>query len=121
VQIANPAKSDYATRALVAIAAADGGFVKAEALARRRGDPVRVPAEHPGDLRHAGWLDAQRGHDGGYRLAREADSITVSEVLDAVASPLVEPYARSGSIWDALETSTNALLGSMTVADLVGA
>jgi len=40
-------------------------------------------------------------------------------IATAVASPLTEPYARSGSVWDALETSTRDLLGSTTVADLV--
>jgi len=113
-----PAKSDYAIRALVAIAA-DGGFVKAETLADAEGIPFEYLQNILGDLRHAGLLDAQRGHDGGYRLAREADSITVSEVLDAVASPLIEPYAGSGSIWAELDASIRVLLASFTVADLV--
>jgi Rrf2 family protein len=114
-----PAKSDYALRALVAIAAAGGGFVKAEAIADGEAIPLEYLQNILGDLRRAGLLTAQRGHDGGYRLARAAEVITVSDALSAVASPLTEPYARAGTVWDALETSTRDLLGSTTVADLV--
>jgi Rrf2 family protein len=114
-----PAKSDYALRALVAIARAGGEYVKAEALAEAEGIPFEYLQNILRDLRRAGLLTAQRGYDGGYRLARPAGSISVRDVLDAVASPLTEPYARSGSVWDALEASTRELLGSTTVADLV--
>lgn len=114
-----PAKSDYALRALVAIAAAGDGWVKAEALSDAEAIPFEYLQNILRDLRRAGLLRAQRGYDGGYRLSRPADAISVSDVLEAVASPLTEPYARSGSVWDALETSTRDLLGSTTVADLV--
>jgi Rrf2 family protein len=114
-----PAKSDYALRALVAIAAAGDGWVKAESLSDAEAIPFEYLQNILRDLRRAGLLRAQRGYDGGYRLSRPADAISVSDVLEAVASPLTEPYARSGSVWDALETSTRDLLGSTTVADLV--
>jgi Rrf2 family protein len=114
-----PARSDYALRALIAIAAANGEFVKAETLSEREAIPYEYLQNILRDLRRSGLLIAQRGYEGGYRLARPAEAITVSEVLEAVASPFTEPYAKSGSIWDALVTSTRAWLGSTTVADLV--
>jgi Rrf2 family protein len=114
-----PAKSDYALRALVAIAGSDSAFVKAEALSTSEGIPFEYLQNILRDLRRAGLLRAQRGYDGGYKLARPAEGITVSEVLEAVESPLTEPYDGVGSVWDALENSTRDLLGSMTLADLV--
>ena len=114
-----PARSDYALRAMVAIAAADGEFVKAVELADTEGMPLEFLQNILRELRQAGLLDAQRGHDGGYRLALAPDAITLSAVLDAVGSPLTEVYERSDSIWDELETTASGVLGSMTLADLV--
>src|SRR5262245_7667564 len=113
-----PARSDYAMRAMVAITAADGEYVKAAALA----DIERIPLEFLQnilrDLRRAGLLEAQRGYDGGYRLARAPHEITLSAVLSAVGSPLTERYEGSGPLWDELETTANGVLASTTLADL---
>ena len=117
-----PAKSDYALRAVVAIARQPiPATCKAEALAR---SPKAIPFEYLQnilrDLRRAGLLRAQRGYEGGFQLepARGMRS-RVSDVLEAVASPLTEPYRDRVAVWDALETSTRDLLGSTTVADFV--
>ncbi len=40
------------------------------------------------DLRHAGIVQTQRGAQGGCRLARPADQITVAEVITAVEGPV---------------------------------
>ena len=114
-----PARTDYALRASVALAAADGGYMKAGTLARNEGIPFEYLQNILRDLRRAGLLVAQRGYDGGYRLARGADVITVSEVLEAVRSPLTEPYrCTPTAVWDLLEDSTRELFGSTTIADL---
>ena len=114
-----PAKTDYALRAAVALAAANGGYVKAGALSREQKIPFEYLQNILRDLRRAGVLAAQRGYEGGYRLARPAQGITVSDVLEAVGSPLTEPYTCTpGAVWDSLEDSTRALFGSTTIADL---
>ena len=97
---------------------ADGDYVKAIVLSQAEGIPLEYLQNILRDLRRAGLLTAHRGYEGGYRLARPSQIITVSEVLDAVDSPLTEPYERSGSIWEALESSTRGVLGSTTLADL---
>jgi len=40
------------------------------------------------ELRHAEIVDAQRGRDGGFRLARPAAEITIADVVRAVSGPL---------------------------------
>ena len=87
-----PAKTDYALRAAIALAAANGGYVKAGALSREQKIPFEYLQNILRDLRRAGVLAAQRGYEGGYRLARPAHGITVTDVLEAVGSPLTEPY-----------------------------
>jgi Rrf2 family protein len=113
-----PARTDYALRSVVALATRNGEYVKASALAATEEIPLEFLQNILRDLRRAGLLASQRGYDGGYRLARAASAISVSEVLEAVGSPLTAPYDRSGPMWDELETSTRGLLGSTTIADL---
>jgi Rrf2 family protein len=47
------------------------------------------------DLRRAGLVEARRGRQGGYRLARPPAAIRVAEVFSAVGAPLdlLEPEA----------------------------
>ena len=93
--------------------------MKAEALSDAEASPSSTCRTSCATSGAPACSRAQRGYEGGYRLSRPAAAISVSDVLEAVASPLTEPYVWSGSVWDALETSTRDLLGSTTVADLV--
>ena len=75
------AKSDYAVRALLELAQAGDGPVKGERLAQTQGIPLKFLENILIDLRHAGIVRSQRGAEGGYWLARGADSISVGEAL----------------------------------------
>ena len=48
-------------------------------------------------LRRAGLVDTREGNEGGFRLAKPAQSITLQEVLAAVDIRLIDPAWRSGS------------------------
>ena len=37
-------------------------------------------------LRHAGLVESRRGADGGYRLARAADEVTLADVIRAIST-----------------------------------
>ena len=84
------AKAEYAMRGLLTLAAADGGPMTAEQLARAQELPVKFLENILVDLRRSGLVRSQRGNEGGYRLARPADEITVAEVLRIVDGPLAE-------------------------------
>ena len=115
-----PAKSDDAVRAVVAIARSGDAYCKAEVLAGSEGIAFEFLQNILRELRQAGILDAKRGYDGGFRLARPAAAITVGDVLDAIASPLTEaPSARKATVWTALDASARAVLSATTIADLV--
>src|ERR671921_839420 len=74
VQMRISAKTDYAIRAVIEMAAAggDGRLVKAEAVAEAQEIPLRFLLSILNELRHAGIVDSRRGADGGYRLAKPA-------------------------------------------------
>ena len=87
------AKSDYALRALIEIAAQpEGAAISAEEVGRRQDIPRGFLQAILADLRRAGVVMSQRGQAGGWRLAREADQVTVADVIRAVDGPLVSVY-----------------------------
>jgi len=84
-----PAKVDYGIRALLALAAA-GAPQTAESLAGEQGLPPRFLGAILADLRRAGIVASQRGAEGGYRLARDPDAVTIADVIRALDGPLAE-------------------------------
>ena len=87
------AKSDYALRALIELASRDKGSpVSAEELGKLQDIPHGFLQAILADLRRGGVVMSPRGQSGGWRLARDADSVTVADVIRAVDGPLVSVY-----------------------------
>ena len=87
------AKSDYALRALIELAArGDAAAVSAEELGRLQDIPHGFLQAILADLRRAGVVISQRGQSGGWRLARDAATVSVADVIRAVDGPLVSVY-----------------------------
>lgn len=125
------AKVDYAVRAMVELAAADGGPIKGEAIATAQGVPFRFLENILLELRHARLVRSQRGSEGGYRLARPAETITIADVIRTVDGPIASirserpdelSYAGSAAslqdVWVALRANMRAVLESVTLADV---
>jgi Rrf2 family protein len=127
------AKADYAVRAAVELAAAssDDKPVKAERIATAQQIPLNFLENILGELRHAGIVRSQRGAEGGFRLARRADEITVADVMRAVEGPLAsvrggppEDTAYGGAagalprVWIALRSNLRAVVERVTLADI---
>jgi Rrf2 family protein len=128
------AKVDYAVRAAVELAAASGDKpVKAERIATAQGIPLNFLENILGELRHAGIVRSHRGADGGFRLARPADQVTVADVIRAVEGPLAsvrgappEEVAYAGAseallrVWIAVRASLRGVAEHVTMADIAG-
>jgi Rrf2 family protein len=126
------AKADYALRACIQLAAAEGeGHVKGERVAQAQDIPLKFLENILGDLRHAGLVRSQRGAEGGYWLARPADEITLAEIIRAVEGPLanvrgVRPDAITyqgaaeplKDVWIAVRASLRSVLEAVTLADV---
>jgi Rrf2 family protein len=126
------AKADYALRACIQLAAAEGeGHVKGERVAQAQEVPLKFLENILGDLRHAGLVRSQRGAEGGYWLARPADEITLAEIIRAVEGPLanvrgVRPDAITyqgaaeplKDVWIAVRASLRSVLEAVTLADV---
>lgn len=78
-------RGDYAIRAVIALGRVDTGEVmSAPRLAALTGIPPRFVAQVMAEIVRAGIAEARVGRSGGYRLARDAATITLLEVVEAV-------------------------------------
>lgn len=80
-------KSEYALRALVSLARERRSWGIQE-LSERENIPVKFLEQILLALRHAGLLTSKRGVGGGYTLIRDADEITVAEIVRTFDGPL---------------------------------
>jgi len=120
-------KSDYAIKALVRLALANGdGPVQAREISAYAGIPPKFLEQVMHDLRQGGLVTSQRGKGGGYAIARDPATISFADVIDLIdgshggigrmrsgdrAEPLVEP------VWREVRECTRAILRAATIAD----
>ena len=82
-------RTDYATRAVLALALADDGRPrKIQELAEATGTPVTVLEQVLPQLRSAGIVRSERGPTGGYRLNHPPEEITLGKVVRLIQGPL---------------------------------
>jgi Rrf2 family protein len=125
------AKVDYAVRAMCELAGHGGGPVRGERLAGAQAIPQSFLENILHELKRAGLVATQRGVDGGYRLAKPADEITVADIIRAVEGPLADVRgSRPDSltydgaavplrdVWLAVRANLRAVLEHVTVADI---
>jgi Rrf2 family protein len=127
------AKTDYAIRAALELAAApDEKPVKGERIATAQAIPLRFLENILMQLRHAGLVDSRRGAEGGYRLARPASDVTLADVIRAIDGPLAgvsgarpETLGFEGvaepmrDVWIAVRAALRGVLEQVTLADVV--
>jgi len=122
------ARADYALRAAVELAAADGGHITAEQLARAQSIPGKFLEAILTQLRRAGLVRSQRGPEGGFWLAKPAADIALADIIRAIDGQLVgvrgerpenigyigvaEPLQ---SVWIALRANERAILEEVTL------
>ena len=126
------AKADYAVRAVVELAAAtDEKPIKAERIATAQDIPLNFLENILGELRHAGIVRSHRGAEGGFRLAKAAELITIADVIRAVEGPLAsvrggppeDSEYRGASeallrVWIAVRANLRGVVEHVTVADV---
>jgi Rrf2 family protein len=127
------AKVDYAVRAAVQLAAAEGrGPVKGDEIASAQDIPINFLENILSMLRAAGLVMSRRGAEGGYWLALRADTITIADIVRAIDGPLAavrgvrpsetefpSPAEPMRDVWVAVRASLRAVLDHVTLADVV--
>jgi Rrf2 family protein len=127
------AKVDYAVRAAVQLAEAEGtGPVKGEAIAAAQDIPINFLENILSLLRNAGIVTSRRGAEGGYWLARPAAEIMVADIVRVIDGPLAAvrgvrpseaefppPAAPLRDVWVAVRASLRSILENVSLADIV--
>jgi Rrf2 family protein len=125
------ARADYAVRALLELAAADGQPLKREQIASAQQIPIKFLGNILMQLRTTGLVKTQRGTEGGYMLTVRPDRITLADVIRAVDGPLAnirgdapEAVTYHGAaesltdVWIAVRASLRKVLEEVTLKDV---
>jgi Rrf2 family protein len=81
-------KALYAVRALTVLAKAEPMAMTTAEIARAQELPRKFLEAILLDLKRAGITVSARGRDGGYRLNRAAESITLADIIRTIDGPL---------------------------------
>ena len=120
-------KSEYALQAIFDLAANAGAEpVKIAEIARRQKIPQKFLELILASLKQGGFVESRRGAEGGYMLARRAESITVGEVLHFVEGRQEERArlrkqadSAFSDLWERADLAIDSVLDSTTFAQLV--
>ena len=99
---------------------------------QRQSIPAKFLENILADLRRAGLVASQRGAEGGYWLAKPADTVAVADVIRAVEGPLADVHgtppetvsyegaaASLQRVWVATRAALRSVLEEVTIADIV--
>ncbi len=126
------AKTDYAVRVMLELAAHGPELVKAELLISHQGLPRKFVEAILAELRRAGLVRSHRGAEGGYELARSPAEVTIGSIIRAVDGPLAEvrgmrpndtSYDGAAThlpdVWVAVRASLRSVLDETTLAQVL--
>ena len=119
-------KAEYALQAIFDLAAQRPGEpVRIADIARRQGIPQKFLELILAGLKQGGFVESRRGAEGGYLLARSADSITVGEVTRFVEGPhqgRTRPRRKAetpfSGLWLQVDHAVAEIVDRTTFADL---
>ncbi len=124
--------TDYATVVMTCLAEAADEVLSAQQLAERARLETPTVSKLLKQLANAGLVTSFRGVRGGYRLARNAHSITVAEIVIAIEGPIgmTECSVHAGQCgheshcgvrvnWQRISVAVTSALESVTLAEMV--
>jgi Rrf2 family iron-sulfur cluster assembly transcriptional regulator len=131
-------KGRYAVQAMADIAAhaspvKSGAPVSLPDVAERQGISAGYLEQLFAKLRRAGLVDSVRGVAGGYRLARAANAIRISEIIDAVDEEIHTTACHGAEVgcqgsgarclthdlWEELGRQIDLFLSAVTLEDVI--
>ena len=123
--------TDYATVVMTCLAAGDG-VMSAQALAERARLELPTVSKLLKQLAQAELVASTRGINGGYRLARAPERITIADVVTAMEGPIGmtecsahaglcghEPHCGVRVNWQRINHAIASALASVTLADML--
>ena len=118
-----PMKVDYGVRTLVYLAQQDESrFTPTSDIAGNQHIPEPYLLRICSELHKSGLIESRRGPQGGHKLGRDPETISVSDVVDCVEEP--ECCRLSGAcsqreLWSDVEVMLLEHLSKVTIGELV--
>lgn len=127
-------KGRYALRMMLDLALNQGdNYIALKTVSKRQNISKKYLEQIVPVLSRAGLLDANRGYNGGYRLAKAPDQYTVAEILSLTEGSLApvsclekdpiscerSPFCPTLPLWRGLEKTIRDYLSSVTLQDLI--
>ena len=122
--------TDYATVVMTCLAAGEG-VMSAQALAERARLELPTVSKLLKQLAQAGLVASTRGINGGYRLARAAERISIADIVTAMEGPIGmtecsahaglcghEPHCGVRVNWQRINQAIAGALAKVTLADM---
>ena len=124
--------TDYATVVMACLVSAGDGVQSAQALAERARLEVPTVSKLLKQLAQANLVVSTRGMNGGYRLARAPEGITIADIVTAMEGPIGmtecgahtglcdhEPHCGVRVNWQRINHAIADALASVTLADMI--
>jgi len=124
--------TDYATVIMTVLADTTEAVLSAQDVAARARLELPTVSKLLKQLAHAGLVESFRGVNGGYRLAREPEQITIAQIVTAMEGPIgmTECSAHVGLCdheshcgvrvnWQRINHAIAHALASVTLADML--
>jgi len=125
--------TDYAVLVLSGMVRPGGEAVAARDIAGSTHIPQPTVSKVLKLLSRAGLVASERGKNGGYRLSRGADAISVADIIDAVEGPIavtecstdergccdLEGHCPTETNWVRINHAIRQALRGVTLADMV--
>lgn len=125
-------KGRYALRMMLDFAENPQQLISLKEAAKRQGLSMKYLEAIVASLNRAGLVQSQRGKEGGYRLARSADEISVAEIIRCTEGTLLPvncpsldgtpceraSECRSLPLWQALDRRIDGYLSSVSLEDV---
>jgi len=117
-------KGDYALQAVFDLALQKSGEpVKIAGIARRQKIPQKFLELILASLKQGGFVESRRGAEGGYLLARSAETLTVGEVLRYIEGPLDNKGGKAdenpfADMWHAVDECVARVIDRTTFSEL---
>ena len=120
-------KGEYALQAVFDLAAHNSGDpVKIADIAQRQKIPQKFLELILAGLKQGGFVESRRGAEGGYLLAKPADTITVGDVISFMEGAKVQKTARKsrtadpfGDMWQRVDSAVSSVVDRTSFAELV--
>jgi Rrf2 family protein len=120
-------KGEYALQAIFDLAAHNGGDpIKIADIAQRQKIPQKFLELILASLKQGGFVESRRGAEGGYLLAKPADTITVGDVINYIEGAKARSTARKSraadpfsDMWQRVDTAVSNVVDRTSFAELV--